>query len=74
MVVQLRIQVRPDRTVQQVTIQDQGRLARDPLFRAVAESARRAVDNCSPLLLPPGKYTLWRDMVLNFRPEDAIRS
>jgi hypothetical protein len=74
LVVQLRIEVRPDRTVQQVTIQDQTRLARDPLFRAVAESARRAVDNCSPLMLPPGKYTLWRDMVLNFRPEDAIRS
>lgn len=73
MVVQLRIQVRPDRTVQQVTIQDQARLERDPIFRAVAESARRAVDNCSPLALPPGKYSIWRDMVLNFRPEDAIR-
>jgi hypothetical protein len=44
MVVQLRIQVRPDRTVQQVTIQDQGRLERDATFSTVAESARRAVD------------------------------
>ncbi len=72
MVVQLRIQVRPDRTVQNVTIEDQGRLGRDPTFRAVAESARRAVDKCSPLILPPGKYAIWRDINLNFRPQDAI--
>jgi hypothetical protein len=72
MVVRLRIQVRPDRTVQQVSIQDGARMAEDPTFRAVAESARRAVDRCSPLQLPPGKYTIWRDIVLSFYPEDAI--
>jgi hypothetical protein len=72
MVVQLRIQVRPDRTVQQVSIQDQGRMDGDPTFRAVAESARRAVDRCSPLQLPPGKYSIWRDIVMSFYPEDAI--
>jgi hypothetical protein len=72
MVVQLRIQVRPDRTVQSVTIQDQGRLGSDPIYRAVAESARRAVDRCSPLNLPPGKYAVWRDIMMNFYPEDAI--
>jgi hypothetical protein len=72
MVVQLRIQVRPDRTVQNVAIEDQARLGRDPTFRAVAESARRAVDRCSPLTLPPGKYAVWRDINLNFRPQDAI--
>jgi hypothetical protein len=72
MVVQLRIEVRPDRTVQRVTIQDQSRLDRDPSFRAVAESARRAVDKCSPLNLPPGKYGVWRDIMMNFYPQDAI--
>jgi hypothetical protein len=72
MVVRLRIQVRPDRTVQIVTIEDQARLNRDPVFRAVAESARRAVDRCSPLDLPAAKYTLWRDIVMNFYPEYAI--
>jgi hypothetical protein len=72
MVVQLRIQVLPDRTVRGVTIQDQARLGRDPKFRAVAESARRAVEGCSPLNLPPNKYALWRDIVMNFHPEDAI--
>jgi hypothetical protein len=73
MAVRLRIQVRPDRTVQNVAIEEQGRLASDPLFRAVAESARRAVDKCSPLNLPPGKYAVWRDMILTFYPGEAIR-
>jgi type VI secretion system protein VasI len=71
MVVQLRIQVRPDRTVQAVTIQDPAR--QTLAFRAVAESARRAVENCSPLDLPPDKYDVWRDIIMNFYPEDAIR-
>ena len=66
------LKVRPDRTVQRVTIQDEGRLAQDPTFRAVAESARRAVDKCSPLNLPAGKYAVWRDIVMTFHPEDAI--
>jgi colicin import membrane protein len=44
----------------------------DPTFRAVAESARRAVDRCSPLQLPPDKYSLWRDIVMSFYPEDAV--
>jgi hypothetical protein len=72
MVVELRIQVRPDRTVQGVTIQDQARVNRDPIFRAVAESARRGVERCSPLNLPADKYALWRDIVMNFYPEYAI--
>jgi hypothetical protein len=72
MVVRLRIQVRPDRTVQVVTIEDQARLNQDLIFRAVAESARRAVDRCSPLNLPADKYALWRDIVMNFYPEYAI--
>jgi hypothetical protein len=71
-IVQLRIQVAPDRSVRRVIIQDQARLERDPTFRAVAESAYRAVERSSPLQLPPDKYTLWRDLVLNFSPRDAI--
>ena len=72
MVVQLRIQVRPDRTVYGVTIEEQARLNRDAKFRAVAESARRAVEACIPLNLPQNKYVLWRDIIMNFHPEVAI--
>ena len=66
------LEVGPDRGVRRVTIQDQARLERDPTFRAVAESAYRAVKRSSPLQLPPEKYSLWRDLVLNFSPQDLI--
>ena len=72
MVVQLRIQVRPDRTVQNVTIEDQSRLGRDSTFRAVAESARRAVDRCSPLSCRLGNTRSGGTSTLELRPEDAI--
>ncbi len=71
MVVKLRIQVRPDRTVQRVTVVDSGSES-DPRYEVVADSARRAVERCSPLNLPSGKEALWSDMILNFRPADAI--
>jgi hypothetical protein len=74
-VVQLRIQMRPDRTVEAVTIVDRERFGRDPEFRAVALSAARAVEQCSPLDLPPDKYELWRVINFSFYPEvDAPRS
>jgi hypothetical protein len=71
-VVQLRIQVGPDRSVRQVTIQDQARVERDATFRTVAESARRAVERCSPLHLPADKYAQWRDIMMSFSPKDAV--
>jgi hypothetical protein len=71
-VVQLRIVVGPDRGVRQIIYQDRARMERDPTFRAVAESAYRAVERSSPLQLPPDKYSLWRDLVLNFSPQDLI--
>jgi hypothetical protein len=72
MVVKLRIEVRPDRTVQRVSIVDSSGLDSDPTYRTVAESALRAVDRCGTLNLPEDKYDLWRDIVMTFRPEDAV--
>jgi outer membrane biosynthesis protein TonB len=72
LVVEIRVVVDPDGNVRQATIVDQGRGAGDPFFRAAAESARRAFFNpeCRPLHLPPGKYDIWRDMVVDFSPKD----
>jgi outer membrane biosynthesis protein TonB len=72
LVVEIRVVVNPDGNVQRATIVDQARVAGDPFFRAAAESARRAFFNpeCRPLRLPPGKYDIWRDMVVDFRPKD----
>jgi len=68
LVVQIRVLVDRDGTVQQATIEDQARLGRDPLFRAAAESARRAFFNpqCRPLHLPPEKYAIWKELVVDF--------
>ena len=74
LVVELRVVVEPDGMVQQATIVDQARLASDPFFRAAAESARRAFFNpqCRPLRLPPDKYEIWKNMVVDFSPKDLL--
>jgi outer membrane biosynthesis protein TonB len=73
LVVEIRVAVDPDGTVRQATIVDQARLA-DPFFRAAAESARRAFFNpmCRPLRLPPEKYAIWKDLVVDFSPKDVL--
>jgi outer membrane biosynthesis protein TonB len=74
LVVEVRIVVRPDRTVESATIVDTGRYASDAFFRAAADSARRAVlnPNCSPLVLPPEKYDIWKNVVVRFNPKQML--
>ena len=74
LVVEVRVAVDPDGTVRQATIVDQARLGSDPFFRAAAESARRAFFNplCRPLHLPPDKYAIWKDLVVDFSPKDIL--
>jgi hypothetical protein len=71
LVVEIKAQVQPDGTVTQATIVDQGRM-NDPVWRAAAESARRAFFNpqCTPLKLPPDKYDTWKDLDVDFSPKD----
>jgi outer membrane biosynthesis protein TonB len=73
LVVEIRVVVDRDGTVQQATIVDQGRLG-DPFFRAAAESAKRAFFNpqCRPLHLPAEKYAVWKDLVVDFSPKDIL--
>src|SRR5579885_254866 len=64
-VVEIRVQAAPDGTVIGVPqILDMGRMATDPVYRSVAESARRAIQLSSPLRLPAGKYQAWSDGLL----------
>jgi outer membrane biosynthesis protein TonB len=74
LVVEIRVAVDRDGTVQQATIVDQSRLNSDPFFRAAAESARRAFFNpqCRPLHLPAEKYAIWKDLVVDFSPKDIL--
>lgn len=72
--VEIRLIINADRTVQNATIVDMARYNSDDHYRAVAESALRAVRDprCSPLKLPEGKYNLWRDTIVNFNPKDMF--
>ncbi len=65
---ELNIVMGPDGGVQSVVPMDAARMSTDPVFRAFAESAVRAVRACSPLKLPPESYQVWRNIIFNFDP------
>jgi hypothetical protein len=73
LIIDIHIDVGPDRTVTNVQIVDQSRYNSDQFFRAAADSARRAVQNprCSPLKLPADKYDEWKSITLSFNPKDV---
>lgn len=73
-VVEVRVTVNPDRTVQQATIINQGLYNTDSHIRAAGDAALRALRNprCSPLQLPPGKYNQWKSIVINFDPREML--
>ena len=65
---ELNIVMGPDGGIQTVAPIDAARMSSDPVFRAFAESAVRAVRACSPLKLPPESYQVWRNIIFNFDP------
>jgi outer membrane biosynthesis protein TonB len=65
---ELNIVMGPDGSIEKVVPMDAARMADDPVFRAFAESAVRAVRACAPLKLPPESYQLWRNIIFNFDP------
>lgn len=72
MVIDLRVRINPDGSVIEAEIMDRMKAATDPFFRAMAESARRAAFNASPLKYPPAKYETFKVMELRFRPESRL--
>ncbi len=71
----IRISLNPDGTLRGVpSVEDQARIRSDPVFRAFAESALRAIQNprCSPLHLPPDRYATWSDMTIVFDPRELV--
>jgi outer membrane biosynthesis protein TonB len=73
LIIDVHIDVGPDRTVTNAEIVDKSRYASDDSFRAAADSARRAVLNprCSPLKLPADKFDQWKSITLSFNPKDV---
>lgn len=81
MVIEIRAYLNRDGSIRDVQILDSGRFNSDPHFRAIAESARRAVYTCSNKnnvniykIFPEkyaDKYGLWNTLLLRFNPMDA---
>jgi outer membrane biosynthesis protein TonB len=74
LIVEIVIDVNPDRTVQHAEIVDQSRAASDSFYRAAAEAALRALKNpkCTPLELPVDKYEQWKRIDFTFDPRDML--
>ena len=65
-IINLKIFTNPDGSVVNVQIIDLAFYKKDPVYRAAADSARRAVKDCSPLPLPKNKYDLFKIFTFNF--------
>jgi len=72
LIVEIRAVFNPDGSVARAEIVDTGRMASDPFYRAAAESAYRAVLQCSPLQMPPKKYNVWKIVTLRFNPKEML--
>lgn len=74
LIVDIRVEVNPDRTVKTADIVDTGKYNSDTFFRAAADSARRALFNprCNPLAVPVDKYDVWKRMLIRFNPREMF--
>ena len=72
MIIEIRASLNKDGTVKDVDILDKTRYNSDRHFRAVADSAKRAVYICAPYGILsqkyPHKYDMWKTMLLRFNP------
>ena len=64
--IKVKISKNSDGSVINVEIMNIDLYERDPIYRAVADSARNAVKVCSPLPLPQDKYETWKTFVFEF--------
>jgi len=81
MIIEIRAFLNQDGTIRDVQIVDKARANSDPHFRAIAESARRAVISCQNhnnvniyKIFPEkyaDKYKMWNTLLLKFNPMDA---
>jgi hypothetical protein len=74
LVTEIRVWMNQNGTVQKAEIQNTARVYADPYYRAMAETALRAVLNprCQPFKLPPERYSDWSTMLLAFDPKEMF--
>ena len=72
MIISIRVWLNADGSLSRAPqLMDDSRMS-DSFYRAAAESALRAVRMCAPYELPKERYSLWREMILNFDPSDFL--
>ena len=62
----LKISANADGTINSIEIVDNSLYTKDTFYRATADSARRAVLDCSPLPIPKNKSEAFRNFILDF--------
>ena len=67
-IIPLKISANTDGTINSIEIVDNTLYAKDTFYRATADSARRAVLDCSPLPIPENKSELFKNFILDFDP------
>lgn len=75
LIVKINVEVNRDRIIKSLVILDSARMESDPDFRAMANSARKALQNpdCRPLKLPPDKYDDWKEIKFTFDPSKMAK-
>jgi outer membrane biosynthesis protein TonB len=72
MAVDIFMVINPDRTLREAHVVDTSRYNSDTFFQSAADSAMRAVRNCSPFNVPADKYDTWKTVTVTFNPKDMI--
>ena len=67
-IIPLKISANTDGTINSVEIVDTSFYRQDTFYRATADSARRAVLDCSPIPIPKNKSIFFRNFILDFDP------
>ena len=75
LLVRIKLQLKKDGTIMKSEIIDHERMNRpdQKFYKVLAESALRAVRLCQPLKVPPTGYDKWKDLQLNFNPEEMLK-
>jgi hypothetical protein len=72
LLVEIKVVLNRDGSVYRADIIDNGRMG-DNFYRVAAESARRAVQICSPFNeLPADRYDIWQTLTLRFNPKEML--
>jgi len=75
LLVRIKLRMRQDGTILRAEVLDRDRMNTpgQGFYRALAESALRAIRMCEPLRVPPTNYETWKDLQLNFDLNEMLK-